>query len=497
MRILTGGFSHESNSFNPIITGEDDFAVFRGGGIAENSVFSRHSSAGIAETLKKGGAEIVPTVLARAVPNGVVSASFYRKIKAELLDRAREALKQGPVHGVCLALHGSMKVEGDICAEEDLCGALREILPRVPFTAALDMHAAITPALLEAVDAFAAYKTAPHTDSYETGVLAAEMLLKTLNTGKKLYTARVRVPMMIAGEKSETAAEPMSSLIAACRELEKPAPARPAMLAASLLLGFPWADCEYNAVTVLVSAFEEDKAVADRAARELAEEFWRRRGEFNFHTEYYNSTEAIAAAFAAVQRGEQPVFVSDSGDNPTAGAAGDATELLEAILAAMDQTDRLPGPLLYSGFYDEPAAAACLKAGEGAELDITLGGNWDKINGKKIPLRVGVKKIVSDYGPYHSVLALLSCRNILISVTSKHIGFGDGGLLPALGINAAEYPLVVVKLGYLEPCFRNIAGRAIMATSRGCSNEILETIPYKKLRRPLYPLDKDMDWQPD
>jgi microcystin degradation protein MlrC len=141
--------------------------------------------------------------------------------------------------------------------------------------------------------------------------------------------------------------------------------------------------------------------------------------------------------------------------------------------------------------------AACLRAGEGAELDITLGGNWDTINGKKIPLRVEVKKIVPDYGPYHSVLALVSYRNILISVTSKHIGFGDEGLLPALGINAAEYPLVVVKLGYLEPCFRSIAGRAIMATSRGCSNEVLETIPYKKLRRPLYPLDKDMDWQSD
>jgi microcystin degradation protein MlrC len=50
---------------------------------------------------------------------------------------------------------------------------------------------------------------------------------------------------------------------------------------------------------------------------------------------------------------------------------------------------------------------------------------------------------------------------------------------------------VVVKLGYLEPCFRKIAARAIMATSKGCSNELLETIPYKKVRRPLYPLDID------
>ncbi|MDR2135084.1 MAG: M81 family metallopeptidase [Treponema sp.] len=495
MRILTGGFSHESNSLNPIITGEDDFVVLRGGELAEQAVFSRHSSAGIIATLKKAGAEVIPTVLARAVPNGVVSAPFYQKIKAELLDRAREALERGPVDGVCLALHGSMKVEGGLCAEGDLCGALRKILPGIPFTAALDMHATITPELLRAVDAFAGYKTAPHTDSYETGELAAGMLLQALDTGKKLYTAAQHVPMMIAGEKSETAAEPMRSLIAACKALEKPAPGR--MLAASLLLGFPWADCEYNAVTVLVSAFWEDKDRADQEARNLAEELWRRRGEFRFRTEYYRSKEALAAAYAAVmEKGERPVFVSDSGDNPTGGAAGDATEFLEEILATMDQADRLPGPLLYSGFYDAPAAAACAGAGEGAEIDITLGGNWDTLNGRKIPLRVRVKKIVPDFGPYHSALALVSYRNILISITSKHIGFGDGDLLPALGVNAADHCLVVVKLGYLEPCFRSIAARAIMATSRGCTNELLETIPYRKVKRPIYPLDPGMDWRP-
>ncbi|MDR1971039.1 MAG: M81 family metallopeptidase [Treponema sp.] len=500
MRILTGGFSHESNSLNPIITGEDDFVVLRGGEITENSPFSRHSSAGIIETLRKGGAEAAPTLQARAVPNGVVSAAFYQKLKAELLDRTREALRQGPIDGVCLALHGSMKVQGDLCAEGDLCRSLREILGPLPFTVALDMHATITADLLRAVDGFAGYKTAPHVDSFETGVLAARMLLKSLETGKKLYTAALSIPMMVAGEKSETAAEPMASLMGACKKLEQEG-----LLAASLLLGFPWADCEHNAVTVLVSAFEEDRAAADRGARNLAETFWRRRGEFSFRTEHYPSRDALAAAYKAVlEKGEHPVFVSDSGDNPTAGAAGDATELLEEVLAAPAQLERLPTPLLYSGFYDAPAAAACLKAGEGAELAITLGGNWDTLNGKKIPFNVKVEKIVRDFGPYHADLVLVSAappgarhRNLLITVTSKHIGFGDEELLPALGVKAEDYCLVVVKLGYLEPCFRTIAARAIMATSRGCSNEVLESIPYQKVRRPIYPLDKDMEWKPD
>jgi microcystin degradation protein MlrC len=396
-----------------------------------------------------------------------------------------------------------MKVEGGLCAEGDLCLALRELFPRVPFTAALDMHATITPALLGAVDGFAGYKTAPHVDSFETGELAAGMLLEALRTGKKLYTAAQSIPVMIAGEKSESAAEPMASLLETCRKLERASGKDKAgVLAASLLLGFPWADCEYNGVTVLVSAFEENRAAADRAARDLAEAFWRRRGEFSFRTEWYKSREALDAACRAVlERGERPVFVSDSGDNPTAGATGDATELFEEILRIPDRIEKLPTPLLYSGFYDAPAAAACVQAGEGAELALTLGGNWDTLNGKRIPLRLRVEKIVRDYGPYKSDLVLVrpssaGLHNILISLSSKHIGFGDENLLPALGIDAADYSLVVVKLGYLEPCFRNIAARAIMAASRGCSNEILETIPYKKVKRPIYPLDPGMEWTP-
>ncbi|MDR0639664.1 MAG: M81 family metallopeptidase [Spirochaetaceae bacterium] len=486
MRILVGGINHESNTFNPIITGADDFVVSYGEEIVNKDMTQDSSSVGIVRVLKKAGCEIVPVALARAVPNGVVSASFYRSFKTDFLRRVKEALVAGPIDGACLALHGSMKVEGLGCAEGDLTGALRELLPDIPFTAALDMHATITPALLKTVNGFAGYKTAPHVDCAKTGGHAAAMLLKALETGRKLRTAYRRVPMLIAGEKSESEAEPMRSLIARCRESEK----TPGIAAASFFLGFPWADDEYNAVSAVVSAFDEAKDRAETIVCELAEVFWARRGDFAFRSECYNSAEAVAAAYRAVlEKKERPVFISDSGDNPTAGAAGDATDLLEKILDTIDATEKLPTPLLYAGFYDAPAVAACIKAGAGAKVDITLGGNWDTVNGKKIPLSVEVLKTVRGYGPYNARLVFAAWRNLRFVITSKHIGFGDEHLLPALGVNAADYCLVVVKLGYLEPCFRAIAARSIMATSKGCSNEVLETIPYRKVKRPLYPLD--------
>ena len=492
MRILIGGMNHESNTLNPIITGEEDFVVYRGKEILNNVLPPNSAAAGIIKTLREADVEVIPTIVARAVPNGVVSNVFYEKIKTEFLESAAAALREGSIDGICLALHGSMKVEGLGCAEEDLTMALRKIFPGVPMIAALDMHATITPGLLEAVDGFAGYKTAPHIDSFETGSHAARMLLKALKEGVKIRTVHQKIPVMIAGEKTETAVEPMLSLIAACRNAE----GQSGIEAVSLLLGFPWADDAHNAVSVLVS-YSDNRETAEKTARDIAASFWEKRNEFKFRSEFYDTREALAAAYKYAEKGEAPVFLSDSGDNPTAGAAGDATDLLEEIIRTMDRTDKLPTPLLYSGFFDAPAAEACINAGAGAEIEITIGGNWDMANGKKIPLRVKVLNTVRSYSTYNSDLVLVSHRNVHIVITSKHIGFGDPGLLPALGINPADYCLVAVKLGYLEPCFESIAARAILATTRGCSNEVLESIPYKKVSRPIFPLDQNFSWQPE
>ena len=97
MRIIVGGMNHESNTLNPIITGKDDFVVFRGKEILEKGMLPYYSSTGIIEALSEAKCEIVPTVLARAVPNGVVSDEFYYSLKSEMLERIRCAVAEGPV----------------------------------------------------------------------------------------------------------------------------------------------------------------------------------------------------------------------------------------------------------------------------------------------------------------------------------------------------------------------------------------------------------------
>lgn len=489
-RILVGCINHESNGFNPIITGINDFVIFRGKEVLTNGLKPYYSSTGIIETIQKWGWEVVPAITARAVPNGLVDYNLYRELKKDFLEKIDEALKEAPIDGICLGLHGSLKVQNIGPAEGDLLKAIREKLPHIPLTTALDMHATITDDIIKYCDGIVGYKTAPHIDCYETGVHAANLLKKAFEQNTKLFMGRVRIPMLVAGEKTETAAEPMKSLIEECIRAEK----ENNVLAASILLGYPWADCKDNGVNIItVSSVNQEEA--DKTAKKIALHFWEQRHNFKFRAEHYDSYTSIKKAVEYIKtENAYPVFISDSGDNPTAGAAGDATECFEALLKFEKEIQNLPTKVLYSGFFDKPAVEKCFKAGEGNTASITIGGNWDTINGKKIPCNVKILKLVKNYDVYEADIALVETKNILIVLTSKHIGFGDENLLPAVGIDPKNYCIVIVKLGYLEACFQDIASHAILAESKGCSNELLETLAYPGTPRPIYPLDKDMDW---
>ncbi len=210
-RVFVGGLHHESDTFNPpIITSRDEIWVSR----KEELFTKRESSAsGIINTLIAAGYEVIPpSLVARAVPNGGVwDRTYYQELKEELLCDLRNA--GGELDAICLSLHGSMRVQGiGGEAEGDLLEAVRLIQPSIPpILTSLDMHATLTRRMRKAADGFVGYKCAPpHTDTYETGIHAALMVIRTLESGKRPTMAMARIPMLIAGgEQSETSVEPM------------------------------------------------------------------------------------------------------------------------------------------------------------------------------------------------------------------------------------------------------------------------------------------------
>ncbi len=478
-RVLVGGLHHESNTFNPILTGWTDIRIRRGTEITEK--IEKDSIGGIVKTLLDAGYEVVPTLIARAVPNGEWEEDVYRTLKEELLTAVREA---GPLDAICLSLHGSMRVKGLGEAEGDLLTSIRELQPTLPLVTSLDMHATITDEMIAAADAFVGYKCAPHTDTFETGIHAASMIVDILEKGAEPCMEVLRIPMIVAGEQSETNVEPMKSLIEGLRKEEK----REHIMAASYLLGFPWADTAPNSVTALVVT-DGNRALAKETCLRAASSFWNRRNEFCFYTTTLSPPEALEAALKAAHE-HAPAVISDSGDNPTAGSSGDVTNFLKLILRE-PRAKSLDPPLLYQCFYDPSLVERALALGAGNSFNGSLGGCFDTQASSPVTGELKVKQVKRNWDGCGVDLALIHVDGVDVVVSSRHVGAYDPLMMRSLGVNPEELKVIVVKLGYLEPEIKAISRFSVMALTDGASNEALWTIDYRCLPRPVFPLERN------
>ena len=487
MRVLIGAIGHESNTFTPFLTQREDFRVLYGAEILAADL-GASSLAGIIRTLRAANIEIIPSVLAGAIPGGVVARAAYDEFKQAVLQGAHD------VDGVCLFLHGAMRAEGVDYAEDVLLRELRAALgPDIPISVALDMHANIMPDMVKNADALVAYHTAPHDDTFETGVRAAEMLLLMLEEGIRLRMGFAKSPFLLPGEMAQTSLEPMAGMMRQVAEIEQ----RPGVLSATLANGHCWADVPDVGVAAVVVT-RDDAALAQALADELAQTFWARRAEFGVSAEAYAPDEAIDAALAAP---ESTVFLSDSGDNPGAGGATDVTLLLEKLLA------RGVEDVVIAGLWDKGAVEACSAAGVGQTVSLAVGGKLDTRHGK--PLAVtGRVRLLSDGEIYRGAVrqdpgrartgpvAVLNVAGIDVILTSTRVSFEDPVQLRRLGLEPLDYRIVVLKRGYLTTPFQVIAPRSILAFTPGATNCDLTQMTFQRLARPAYPLDPGMTWQP-
>jgi microcystin degradation protein MlrC len=469
MRIALGGISHEGTTFSPLLTHKADLVVSRGKDILPEGE--------LRQLYDENGVELVPTLFARGTPSGIIEKETYLALKNEILDGLRSA---GQLDGVCLALHGAMEVEEIGDGESDLVGAIRVVVgDEVLISASLDLHGNITPELVKAADILTALRTAPHRDGAETRYRAASLLIRALKEGLKPEMVLIPVPLLLPGEKVITEVEPAASLYAMLEDIDR----APGILTSSLMVGFAWADVPHASASVIVVA-ERDREVAYEQAVRLAEAFWKRREGFVFDVETGSIDESIERALAAP---EKPVFISDSGDNPTAGATGDIPLFVERLLAK-NVPDAVVG-----GIADAEAVRTCAAAGLGAELTLSIGGKLDTIHAS--PLTVTGRVIfLSEAQPVNT--AVLRVGGVDVILTADRRPFVTPQQFEALNIDLFSREIVVVKLGYLFPALRDIAPKAIMALSPGVSNEVIEELPYHHVRRPIYPLDRDFAWNP-
>ncbi len=478
-RVVVGGFHHESDTFNPIITGKEDIRVSRGEELLAQYNGGENALSGIVSALK-GKVELIPTVFARAVPGGVWDKAYYLSLKEKMLALIKES---EPFDAFALALHGSMRVQEIGDAESDLLSSLKSLYPDIPIFASLDMHATITEEMIRCSDALVCYKCAPHTDTVETGQKVGKITLEYLQNGELSKQCAVKIPFLVAGEQSETNTEPMRTLIEELRALERD---DEKVISASYAMGFPWADVETNGCAAIVVS--KDVEYAKEKALALAKRFWSEREDFKFCAENFSSEDAISEAVKYVKDGITPVVISDSGDNPTAGSSQDVTSFLELILQN-DELKKLDPPLCYNAFYDPELVALAFEKGIGNTIEGYIGAKFDKAISRSLPFKGVVKALSKEYK--FATLALLDIEGVYVVVSSKRMGCYECDAMRVLGVDVEHLKVLVVKLGYLEPELKSIAKKGILALTRGSSDELFTRLTYKNLPRPIYPIDKE------
>jgi len=489
MRILVGRFSAESNSFAPQKAGDEDFRVHEGEELLRLHQGSQNTEiSGFLDTLMlQQDVEVVPSVDAKALPNGPVKRATYEKIKDLFLKSLTSA---GRIDGVLLALHGAMEVEGLGDGEGDFLETLRGCCgPDIPIIVTLDLHAVVTKKMVENATAFVGYRTAPHTDMYQVGVQAAELLLQLLNGKTSCAMAFQKLPMLIQGEKAESSTEPMKSLLGRMNDLQ----CGNDILSTSLFIGNAWIDDVESGVSVVAVA--KTLATAELATEIMAQEVWKRRYEFAYpsYAKVLEPDPAIDAALEACRAKKAPVIMVDSGDNPTAGAPGDSTFLLHKVLDA-----GIPTATVIS-IVDPEALAACVEAGIGKELTLTLGGKLDR-SAPPINIKCSVESIMgaNTYTAYdlgvksRAAVVRVQDTHIEIIVVEKRVDNTDPRFPRSLGIEPVQRDLLIIKDSYCTDEYRKMAQEWLLVLTPGTTQQMLHTLRYRKVRRPIFPLDEDV-----
>lgn len=468
MRIAIGGIATESCTFSTLPTGLADFRVTRQGDPAFDYLYP---------FLREfPDIEFLGTITAKALPGGPVDAESYQTLKSEFLDRLKEL---GHLDGVYLDMHGAMNVQGRDDAEGDWYAATRELVGRDCLIAAsYDLHGNVSRSIMSHLDIITGYRTAPHIDYIETRERAMALLVRCLSERIRPFKAFVKIPVGMPGEMTSTEWEPGSQIYAAIpKEIDGQG-----VMDATIQVGYIWAD--EPRMTACAIAIGMDKESVSEAAMRLAALYWQHRADFRFGVPALTVDDCLKRAMSEKV---QPVLISDSGDNPTAGGVGDVTYFLSRALEFQ------PDSMIYASIPDANAVERCMNAGLGAEVDLEIGGKLDYRNSQPLCIKGTVAYMKAhDDNPQ----VVLRTGGISTILTTKRTPFHRRQQFLDLNLNPEDYKIVVVKIGYLAPELKAMARKAFLAFSPGAVNQDIHSLPFQRIERPCYPFDPEMQWLP-
>jgi microcystin degradation protein MlrC len=501
MRAWVGGIVHESNSFSPIPTGREDFAPWGGriGGADGEALWPGYVE--FIELARADGIAVSAGFFVGATPSAPVSAATWAGLRAALLESLAAA---GPVDIVWLVLHGAQTAEGCDDCEGDLLAAVRQRVGPAPKVGVLlDLHTNLSAVMLRHATLLVACKHYPHTDLAERASEAFHLLRSAAQGRLHPVMAAVRVPGFGTFPTTEP---PFDALVERLHAAES----TPGVLSASALHGFFGGDSADLAASTLVVA-DGDAALAREQATALGGFFLdliRRAPRSGLPV-----AEALRAVAAVPLQPGRPVVLADRADNPGGGAAGDSTVLLAALLAAASSAPAAFTPAALAPLWDPQAAEFAHRAGLGARLSLRVGGKTGPLSGDPLDLQVQVlalrddatQALFGDGAPLplgrSAVLRVEAAgtadSHVDIVVNSIRSQAFSPAVFTAFGLDVAAYRLLVVKsTQHFHASFAPLASAIVRCDAPGTVTGDVTSLPYRRLRRPMWPWDVDVACTP-
>src|SRR6267378_2303198 len=363
-RIAIGGFLHETNTFAPTKATYDDFV--HGGGWPSMALGSdvlkvmRNINVGLAGFIGAAetfGWELAPTIACAASPSAHVTKDAFERIVKVMVDGIAAA---GPLDAVYLDLHGAMVTEHLDDGEGEILARVRKLIGQdVPLVASLDLHANVTPDMVEHADALIAYRTYPHVDMGDTGRAAADHLALILKTRQRFAKAFRQLPFLIPLSWQCTNDQPTKGIYRKLAALQSEA-----VPTLSFAPGFPAADFPDCGPSVF--AYGRTQADADAAANNIAALVIGHENDFDGRI--YSPDDGVCYAIELAKHAKKPIVIADTQDNPGAGGDSDTTGMLRALVRN-NASKAAIGVIV-----DSESAKAAHAAGAGATIRLALGG---------------------------------------------------------------------------------------------------------------------------
>ncbi len=444
----------------------------------------------IADIFKEEGIELIPSICATSGPSGVIERNCFDYLESCVLNQVKKHLDE--LDGILMFMHGASEVDGLGSGEHHMLKEIRKLVgPYLPIAIACDPHGNLCKEYVESATIIRSYRESPHTDMEATFEKVARMLIDLLRDRKNITPVYRKLPLILGGEQSVSTDEPVLTINKFMDEMEKDE----RLLSVSWHVGYIRHDTEVAGCGVVVIPSDNQyRAFAEEKADELAKFIWERRHEFHYTGLTAKPQEAMRLA---LENDQKPAFITDSGDNTTSGATGWNTYVLRQALEANSEKK-----FLFASICDPKTVDFLSKLEIGETAHISLGMNYDELS-KSVDLDVTVKAKGDVLQPVGysgggggfnkfgtCITVSVQDKPIDIIVASVRQAYTLEEQYVAAGLNWDDYDIIVVKLGYIFPALKAKAGFYVMSLTDGATPQDTKLIPFKRIMRPMYPLDE-------